>query len=310
MRRYVAIRVLQGIVVLFAASIIIFGLARCTGNPLDMMLDDMATEAQYEAMTKYLGLDKPLPEQYWIFLTHAVKGDLGCSLRFRKPVLDFILDRYPATIKLAGAAALVSLLISLPMGVLAAIKRDRWQDIIAKGFAVLGQSVPAFWLGIVLIQVFAARLGWLPAGGYAGGEEIVYWILPAFTLGYHSTAGVLRLTRSAMLDVLSTDFVRLARIKGVSERLVIWKHALRNALIPVVTFGGVIYVYWLGGAVVVETIFAWPGLGRLAYEAVRYRDFPLIQGVIMVFVGLYVIFNLAIDILYCYLDPRIRYVEE
>lgn len=301
------IRILQGILTLFVASIVVFGLARLTGNPLDVMLDEMATQEEYEKVSRYLGLDKPLPVQYKVFITNVVKGDFGDSIRYRRPVTELIVARFPATIKLAGAAALASVLISLPAGILAAVKRDRWQDIIAKGFAILGQSVPTFWLGIVLIQVFAIWFGLLPVAGYRG---IQYWILPALTLGYHSTAGVLRLTRSAMLDVLSTDYVRLARIKGIPEGLVIRKHALRNALIPVVTFSGVIYVRWLAGSVVTETIFAWPGVGRLAYEAVMSRDFPLIQGLILIFVGLYIIFNLVIDILYCYLDPRIRYVKE
>jgi peptide/nickel transport system permease protein len=282
-------------------------LARLTGNPLDVMLPEEATEEQYEDMARYLGLDRPLPIQYLMFINNAVKGDLGRSLLYRRPVIQFIYDRTPATIKLAGAAALASFLLSVPVGVLAAVKRDRWQDVIAKGFAIIGQSMPTFWLGIVLIQVFAVSLGLLPAGGYGGFQS---WILPAITLGWFNTAGVLRLTRSAMLDILSTDFVRLARIKGVSEKLVIWKHALRNALIPLVTFSGIIYVHFLMGSIITETIFAWPGIGRLAYESVMKRDFPLIQGLVMIFVSLYIIANLAIDLLYVYLDPRIRYVKE
>lgn len=245
--------------------------------------------------------------QYWVFISKAVKGDFGRSIRYRRPVADFIFERAPATIKLAFAAAVVSFLFSLPFGVIAAIKRDKWQDLLAKSFAILGQSMPTFWLGIMLIQVFAVLLGWLPSGG---STSLRYWILPAFTIGFHSTAGLLRLTRSAMLDVLNSDYVRLARIKGVSERLVIWKHALRNAMIPVATFSGLIYVHMLMGSIVAETIFAWPGIGRLAYEAVRYRDFPMIQGLILLFVGLYIVFNLIIDVLYVYLDPRVRYVKE
>jgi peptide/nickel transport system permease protein len=310
MTRYVAIRLVQGIVALFLATIIIFMLARLTGDPLDMMLPEDATQEDFELMTKYLGLDKPLMEQYWLFISNAAKGNLGRSLDLQIPVMEPILDRAPATIKLAVAAALASFLLSLPAGVLAAVKRDKWQDIIAKGFAILGQALPTFWLGIVLIQIFGVMLGWFPAGGYAGIKEIKYWILPAITLGWHSTAGVLRLTRSAMLDVLSTDYVRLARIKGSSERLVIWKHALRNALIPVVTFSGVIDAHFLMGSVITETIFAWPGVGRLAYEAIVNRDFPVIQGLILIFVCIYIIVNLVIDISYAYLDPRVRYVKE
>lgn len=302
------IRLLQGIATLFVASVVVFALARLTGNPLDVMLSDAATPEEEKALTALLGLDRPLFEQYWIFITRIAQGDFGLSLHFRTPVIESIVDRFPATVKLTCAAALASFLIALPMGVVAAVKRDKWQDVIGKGFAILGQSAPSFWIGILLIQIFAVQLAWLPSCGY--GKGIQYWILPALTVGYHSTAGVLRLTRSSMLDVLSTDYVRLARIKGLSERLVIWKHGLRNALIPVVTFSGIIYVRWLTGSVVAETIFAWPGIGRLAYEAVLHRDFPMIQGLLLIFVGLYVIFNLAIDILYCWMDPRIRYVKE
>ncbi len=307
MNRYVAVRLVQGVAALFVATLVIFFLARLTGSPLDIMLPDEASDEDYETMSAFLGLDKPLYVQYWLFVTNAIKGDLGNSVHYRRPVIDFIIDRAPATIKLAGAAALVSILLSLPFGVIAAVKRNKWQDIVAKGFAILGQSLPSFWLGIVLIQIFAVELGWLPAGGY---REIKYYILPAIALGYHATAGILRLTRSAMLDILSSDFVRLGRIKGVPERVVIWKHALRNALIPVVTFSGVIYVHFLMGSVVTETIFAWPGVGRLAYQAVMNRDFPLIQGLILLFVALFVVVNLLIDILYVYLDPRVRYVKE
>lgn len=307
MSRYLAFRLGQGIVALLVASIVIFMLARLSGNPLHVLLPEDAGEKEREQMARYLGLDKPLPEQYWIFIRKAAMGDLGTSLWLRRPVMEVVLERTMATIKLACAAALASLLIALPGGVIAAVKRDRWQDVVAKAFAIFGQSVPTFWLGIVLIQIFAVQLRWLPAGGYRGIET---WILPAITLGWHFTAGVLRLTRSAMLDILSSDYVRLARIKGVTERQVIWKHALRNALIPVVTFGGVIYTLLLMGSVVTETIFSWPGIGRLSYQALQYRDFPLIQGLVMIFVSMYIITNLVVDILYVYLDPRVRFVRE
>ena len=309
MTRYVAVRLLQGLITLLVASMVIFGLTRLTGNPLDVILPDDASPETFKAMAEHLGLDRSLPEQYGVFLKSILAGDWGKSISFQQPVKDLILSRFPATLKLAAAAVLVSFLIALPAGVLAAVKRNKWQDMVAKGFAILGQSIPTFWLGIVLIQAFAVELGWLPAGGY-GGSKISHWILPAVTLGYHSTAGLLRLTRSAMLDTLGTDFVRLARIKGVSERLVIWRHALKNALIPVVTFSGVLFVHFLMGSVVTETIFAWPGVGRLSYQAIRKRDFPLIQGVVILFVGLYIVFNLLVDICYCYLDPRIKYEKK
>jgi peptide/nickel transport system permease protein len=306
MGRYLSVRIVQGIVTLFVASIIIFGLARLAGNPLDVILPEDAKKEDYEAMARHLGLDKPLPVQYLIFITQIGRGDWGVSISLRRPVKECILSRFPATLQLASAAVLISFLIAIPAGVLASVKRGKWQDIIVKGFAILGQSVPTFWLGIILIQLIAVQLGLLPVGGYGGGK-ITYLILPAIAQGYHSTAGILRLTRSAMLDVLSSDFVRLARIKGVSENLVIWKHAFRNALIPVITFSGLIFARMLMGSVVTETVFAWPGVGRLAYMAVKGSDFPLIQGIVIMFVGIYIVFNLAVDVLYCYLDPRIIY---
>jgi ABC-type dipeptide/oligopeptide/nickel transport system permease component len=200
----------------------------------------------------------------------------------------------------------ISLCIALPIGVIASVKREQWPDWLAKATAIIGQSVPSFWLGIVLIQVFSVWLGWLPSAGY--GKPINF-ILPGFALGFGSIAAILRLTRSSMLDVLGNDYVRLARIKGLPERLVVWKHALRNALVPVTTFCGIHFVRTLAGSVVVESIFAWPGVGRLAYEAVTKRDFPVEQGILLIFCALFIVFNLGVDILYCYLDPRVRYVK-
>jgi peptide/nickel transport system permease protein len=312
MNRYVAVRIVQGMIALLVSTMIIFGLARLTGDPVQMILPEDATPEMHAAMAKKLGLDRPYPEQYWIYIEGLLKGDWGKSIvsHSQHDVQDLILSRFPATLRLAGAAALVSILVALPAGVLAAVKRNKWQDIIAKTFAILGQSIPTFWLGIILIQVFAVQLGWLPGGGYGGDWKISNLILPAITLGYHSTAGLLRLTRSAMLDILGSDFVRLARIKGVSEGVVIWRHALKNALLPVVTFSGVLFAYFLMGSIVTETVFAWPGVGRLSYEAIKNRDFPVIQGIVIIFVGLFILFNLIVDIVYCYLDPRIRYVKK
>ncbi|MFC1952429.1 ABC transporter permease [Chloroflexota bacterium] len=307
MSRYVMLRVVQGIITLLLASIVIFLLARLSGDPVYVMLSDQAPPEEVEVLTRHLGLDKPMPEQYAIFITNLVKGDLGKSLYYKRPVSELILERLPATIMLGLAAMIVSLIISIPAGVLAAVKKDRWEDTIAKGFAILGQSMPTFWLAIVLIWIVAVILRWLPAGGFVGIESL---ILPAIALGYHSTAGSLRLTRSSMLDVLRTDYVRLAKIKGVSNRLVIWKHAFRNSLIPVVTFTSLSYARFLRGSVVVETVFGWPGVGRLAYEGIRHHDFPVMQGVLILFTGVFIVANLLTDILYVYLDPRVRYVKE
>ncbi len=307
MPRYILGRLLQGIGVLFLVSIVVFVLARLTGNPAVLLAGGDADAEDIAILTAHLGLDKPLPEQYWIFISNAVQGNFGDSLRYNAPVMNFIAESAPATIGLTALSMVFSIIISVPAGVIGAVMRERWPDSIGKIIAILGQSMPAFWLGIVLIEVFAVRYHWLPAGGMGDFKS---WILPAFTLGYHSTAGALRFTRSAMIDVLDTDYVRLAKIKGLSGRVVIWKHALRNALIPVITFYSMIFARKLMGTVVVETVFSWPGLGRLAYQSVMYRDFPMMQGLILTFVAIFVVVNLLTDLAYCYLDPRIRYVKE
>jgi peptide/nickel transport system permease protein len=307
MTRYVVIRLLQGIIALIIATILVFWLARLTGDPTTLLLPDNVPKEQRERLAANLGLDKPLPVQYLIFIRDAVTGDFGTSIFYHRSVASLIMSRLPATLTLGLIAMGVSMVISIPAGVYAAVKRDKWQDGISKVFAILGQSAPAFWLGIVLILIFSVQLEWLPSGGREGG--ISYYVLPALTLATFPTAGFLRLTRSAMLDVLGSDYVRLARIKGLSEAKVIWKHALRNALIPVATFTAFVFVNMFTGSVIVETVFAWPGIGQLAYKALLNRDFPLIQGILVLSVGLFVVVNLAIDILYVYLDPRVRYTR-
>jgi peptide/nickel transport system permease protein len=308
MTRYVLIRLGQGIIALLIATMLVFWLARLTGDPLNLLLPDTATKEQRAQMAKHLGLDKPVPVQYFIFLANAVRGDFGKSLFFYRPVTDLIIERLPATVKLGFAAMAISILISIPAGIYAAVRRDKWQDGISKVFAILGQSAPAFWLGIMLILVFSVKLEWLPPGGY--GNHIKYYVLPALTIATFPMAGFLRLTRSAMLDIMGNDYIRLARIKGLSEAKVIWIHCLRNALIPVVTFIAYVFVTIFMGSVIVETVFAWPGIGQLSYQALLWRDFPLIQGILIFSVGLFVLVNLATDILYVYLDPRVRFTAK
>jgi len=306
MTRYVLIRLGQGVIALIVATILVFALSRLSGDPLDIMLPETAPDEQRQEMAEYLGLDKPIYVQYIVFISHAVRGAFGKSIFFYRPVTDLIVERLPATMMLGLTAMAISMLVAIPIGVYAAVKRDKWQDGITKIFAIMGQSAPAFWLGIMLILVFAVQLRWLPAGGYGHFRNL---ILPALTVATFPIAGFMRLTRSAMLDTLSTDYVRLARIKGLSERQVIWKHGLRNALIPVITYSGVVFVHALTGSVIVETIYAWPGVGQLAYQALNWRDFPLIQGILVFCVGLFVVVNLIIDIVYVYLDPRVRLVK-
>lgn len=306
MERYLVQRVLQGALTLLVISLIVFLLARLSGDPLHIMLPEEATAEDYADAARRWGLDKPLPLQYLAFLGNALRGDLGKSIRLRRPTLELVLERLPATLQLAGASIAVSLLIAVPIGVLSAVKRDSALDYVGKVIALLGQSMPSFWLGIVLIWVFAVMLGWLPASGRGGPE---HFILPAIALGWYQVAAVMRLVRSAMLDVMDSEYVKLARIKGVTERSVVWKHCLRNAAIPPLTYIGFVVAVLLTGSVVIETVFSWPGIGLLAIDAVRYRDFPLVQTIVLIYAAKFVLINLVVDMLYVYLDPRIKYQQ-
>jgi peptide/nickel transport system permease protein len=304
MQRYLVQRVLQGLLTLLAISVIVFLLSRWSGNPLDVMLPDEATEEDYVRAAKHWGLDKPLPVQYLAFLGHALQGDFGRSIRLREPALKLVLARLPATLQLAGAAMAISLIIAVPIGVISAVHRDTLLDAGGKVIALVGQSMPSFWLGIVLIWVFAVMLGWLPSSGRGG---LQHYILPAIALGWYQVAALMRLIRSSMLDVLDSEFVKLARVKGVTPPVVVWKHCLRNAAIPPLTYFGVIAAVLLTGSVVTETVFSWPGIGLLAIDAVRYRDFPLVQTIVLLFAVTFILVNLIVDVLYAYIDPRIRY---
>lgn len=304
MQRYLLQRLLQGVLTMFVISLIVFLLARLSGDPLHIMLPEEATAEDYASAAKKWGLDRPLPAQYLAFIGNALQGDLGRSIRLRQPTLELVLERVPATLQLAGAAIAVSLLIAIPVGVLSAIRRGGPLDYIGKAVALTGQSMPSFWLGIVLIWVFAVMLGWLPASGRGGTE---HYILPAIALGWYQVAAVMRLVRSAMLDVMDSEYVKMARIKGVAERWVVWKHCLRNAAIPPLTYIGFVVAVLLTGSVVIETVFSWPGIGLLAIDAVRYRDFPLVQTIVLIYAAKFVLINLLVDVLYVYVDPRIRY---
>ncbi len=305
MQRYLVKRIIQSIITIFLMSIIIFALGRLSGDPVVLLLGDLATQEEKELITRDLGLDKPIPVQYAIFLADAVRGDLGNSVRgARRPVTQMIGERIPASFQLAGVAAFLSILIGIPIGIITAVRRGSWFDTAGRVLAMLGQSMPAFWVGIVLMYIFAVQLGWFPTSGYGSPSQI---IIPSVALCGVSLAGIVRLTRSSMLDVLGGEYVKLARIKGLSETKVIWKHAFSNSLIPVLTFFGTLLTGLMTGVVVIETIFAWPGLGRLAWEAVSTRDYPSIQGVVLFMTLLFITANLVVDILYAYVDPRIRY---
>ena len=305
MQRYLFKRVLMALGTLFAVSLIIFVMSRASGDPRHVYLDDYSTQADWDALTVTLGLDKPYYEQYGIFLQSALRGDFGESIKEGRPSMEIILERIPATLELGLAAFLFSVVLGVPLGILSAVKRGSFLDISGKVVALIGQSAPVFWLGLMLMFFFAVKLEWLPPFGKQQASSI---ILPAIALGWFYAAANMRLLRSAMLNVLDSEFVRLARAKGVSNNVVIWKHSLRNALIPVLTFAGVTLGGLVTGSVVVETVFAWPGLGRLAIEALLGNDYPLMQAVIIAFTLMYVLAALFVDIMYAYIDPRIRYV--
>ena len=306
MIRFVLSRVLQSLVALAILSVVVFILARATGDPLHLILPMSASEEDYAYARRYLGLDRPYVEQYFSFVGKALTGDFGTSLRARRPVSELIRERLPNSLRLALFAMGVSLSVAFPLGVLAAVKKGTWIDRTAQVIAVLGQSLPTFWVAIVLVEFVAGRLQWLPAGGISGFTS---YVLPGFTLGWFVVAGMMRLLRSGMLEVLDSEYVKLARVKGVVERRVVWLHALKNALIPVVTFAGIYFAILVTTAIVVETVFAWPGLGRLAYEGISSRDFPVIQAVVLTTAAIVAAVNLGVDLLYAVIDPRIRHAR-
>ena len=303
MRRYIIGRCLQAVVCLIALSFIVFFVLRLTGDPASYMLSDTATQEDYDRIVAAYGFDRPLYVQYGIFLKDMFTGNFGNSLFMKRPVADILIARFPATLQLAGGAMALALVVGIPLGVYAAKKRGI-VDLIARLIAALGQSLPPFWLGLMLILIFAVWLPVLPAGGRA---NITSMILPSVALSAWIMAGVLRITRSSMLDVLGTEYVKLARIKGLSEFVVVWKHAFRNALLPVITFAAMMGIAILAGAVVTETVFAWPGIGQLVIQSVTWRDFPLTQALVLIIAAAYIAMNLVIDIAYAYINPKIRY---
>ena len=304
MQRYLLRRILLALLTLLAVSLIIFVMSRAAGDPRHIYLDDYSTQEDWDRLTESLGLDKPYYQQYGIFLGDALRGNFGESIKEGRPSMEVIIERIPATLQLGLAAFVFSVVVGVPLGILSAVKRGSALDISGKLIALVGQSAPVFWLGLMLVFLFAVRLDWLPPYGRL---EISSIVLPAVTLGWFYAAANLRLLRSAMLNVLDSEYVKLARAKGVSNQNVIWKHSLRNALIPVLTFAGVTLGSLVTGSLVVETVFAWPGLGKLAIEALAGNDYPLMQAVVIVFTLMYVLAALLVDIMYAYIDPRIRY---
>jgi ABC-type dipeptide/oligopeptide/nickel transport system permease component len=300
---YVARRLAQSLVVLLGISVVVFVILHLTGDPTLLMLPPDVSAEEVARFRRAMGFDDPLPVQYWRFLRGVLQGNFGNSLRHDEPALALVFERMPATLELTTVALGVALLLAIPAGIISAVFRNTALDYVSTVVALVGQAMPTFWLGIMLILVFSVGLQVLPSSGRGGVANL---ILPAVTLGLFTTARTMRLTRSALLEVLGQDYVRTARAKGVAERGVVWKHALRNASIPVITIVGLELGTLLGGAVITETIFAWPGVGRLSVQAIYNRDYPLVQASVFVLASIFVLVNLAVDLVYTYLDPRIR----
>lgn len=306
MFKYIIRRLLFSAVTLFAVSILIFLLLRILpGDPARLFAGDLATEAEVQALRVRLSLDKPISTQYVMFLKDLSHGDLGDSMRTKEPVLDEIKARFPNTLKLAVISITIASIFGVTGGVIAAIKRNSIFDALASIGTLFGVAMPVFWLALMLILVFSIKLRWLPAAG--NQYPIKSAILPSVTLALFSVALITRMTRASVLEVLSQEYVITARAKGLKESLLLYRHVLPNALIPVVTVIGLQFGSLLGGAILTETIFAWPGLGRLLTESLFSRDYPMVQGLVLVFSGVFILVNLIVDILYAYIDPRIKY---
>ena len=304
MKKFIIKRLGLAAISLFLLSLTIFLLIRISGDPAVLLAEPGASAADLEAIRTQFGLDRPLWIQYASFIGHLFRADFGQSFYYRTDVFELYLSRLPASLLLAAAAMLFSLVIGIPTGIIAAVRVNRWQDSIGKIFALLGLSMPSFWVGLIMILFFSVYLGWLPS---SGSGTVLHLVMPAVALGWVFAAAHMRLTRSSMLEVLGSEYVKLARLKGLPEALVISKHAFKNALIPVLTLAGVNLVIMVNTAVIVETVFAWPGVGRLLFEGIAFRDFPVVQASILLGGTMIVLVNLLVDILYAVIDPRIRY---
>jgi len=301
---YLLRRLYHSFIVILGITLIIFIITHMIGDPVVLLLSPEATQADRDELQHQLGLDRPLPVQYMVFLKDALRGHFGTSFRHQRPALELVLQHLPATLELTLAAMVLSILISIPLGILASMKPGSLLDRTGMTFALFGQSAPVFWIGIMFILLFGVKLRWFPISGRGGIENL---IMPAMTLALFSTAAQTRLTRSSMLDVLDKDFIRTARSKGLHELKVILKHGLKNALIPIITIVALQFGMMLSGAVITETIFAWPGVGRLAVNAIYNRDYPVIQAAVFVTSVFFIFINLIVDFLYTKIDPRITY---
>ncbi len=303
MKIFLARRLAQAVVVVLGVSFVVFLILHLTGDPALLLLPPDATADEIRAFRDAMGFNDPFLVQYGRFLRGVVRGNFGQSLRHGEPAMTLVVERLPATLELAGAAMLIALGLAIPAGIVSAVRRNTPLDYVSTTVALLGQSMPTFWLGIMLILVFSVWLQVLPSSGRG---DVQHLLLPAVTLGLFTTARMMRLTRSGMLEVLGQDYIRTARAKGVSEPPIVWKHALRNAAVPIMTIAGIELGTLLGGSVVTETIFAWPGVGRLSVQAIYNRDYPVVQAAVFLLSTTFVGVNLLVDLAYSYLDPRIR----
>lgn len=304
MIQYILRRLGQSTITVLLVTLIIFVIVRQVGDPTHLMLPPEATDADRAVLRQQMGLDRPVVVQYGTYLVDLLKGNLGLSYRFSRPALGVVIEALGPTLLLTLTALGLAVAVGVPLGVVAAVRRDGQVDQFAKVFAVLGQAAPPFLFSLLFIKLFAIQLGWLPTGGYGRSVNL---ILPALALGWYSSAGIMRLTRSSMTEVLDSEYVKLARIKGVPERVIVYHHALRNALLPVITFISLQFGILMGGAVSVEFVFAWPGVGRLILESISNLDYTVVQAAVTVGALIFTSVNLGVDILYAMIDPRIRY---
>ena len=305
MLKYITKKLILMIPVLIGLTIIVFMILHLSdGSPVDLIVGPNATPEVYESITESLGLDKPLYVQYFTFLKGIVKGDLGKSILQNRPVSELIAERFPVTLKLGLYSIILSFLIAVPVGIIAAVNRNTYKDYVSMTGALIGISMPTFWFGLLLIYFFSYKLGWFPISGYGTVKHLV---LPVITVGLTDAAVTARMVRSSMLEVIGEDYIRTAKAKGLSEKVVIYKHALKNALIPVITLLGMRIGWVFGGSVILETVFSIPGIGRLMVDAIFSRDYPVVQGAMLVLAGTVLLGNLLADILYALVDPRIKY---
>ncbi len=301
---YIFQRLGQAVVTVLVVTMVIFVIIRLIGDPTHLMLPPEATEADRDLLRQQMGLSDSVVMQYGRFLWALLHGDMGMSYRFSRPAMEVVLDRIGPTLLLTCTSLCIGVLVGVPLGVASAVRPDSFIDLVSKIIALFGQAAPPFFFGLLFVLLFSVELGWLPTSGYGGPR---YLILPSLALGWYSAAGLMRLTRSNMLDVLNSEYVKMARIKGVPERVVIYRHALKNASLPVLTFASLQFGILMGGAVSIESVFAWPGMGKLILDSIANLDYTVVQAAVTVSALLFTLINLAVDILYAYIDPRIRY---